>query len=52
MPQLVAMIDNDGVALLRAIQTLAGPSGTNGWHLFNTSVGYYHYSKGILFHIL
>lgn len=28
------MIVNEGVSLLRAIQTLAGPSGANVWHLF------------------
>lgn len=30
----VAVIVNEGVSLLRAIQTLAGPSGANVWHLF------------------
>lgn len=49
MSELVAMKVNDGVGLLRAIQTQEGPSGTNGWHLFDTSVGYYHYSKGIYY---
>ena len=34
MLEQVAVTANEGVSLLRAILTLAGPSGTNVWHLF------------------
>lgn len=48
MLEVAAMIDNDGVVLLRAIQTLTEPSGPNRWPSFNTSSGcYYYYSNEI-----